>query len=512
MISTSATYTPYADVRHCGISVSFELIDVDAANKATATTNSPGKLSQIKQTHDRNENMSAKYALLEKDYWALDGTFDLLPRDISTLQTGWWSSVISNTDGAFTTNPALAFSWPDNQSSVGYTICFDEATGDYASKFIVRVRDAAGKLINERTIENNSPRCVVDMPTEGYRSVSFVFLSTSKPRRRVRVAEVLFGIVQHFTEANTESATLENSFSPDSSSLPSSELTLVIDNADAAWNMANPKGIYAYLQQSQPLDIHFTINGEAVYMGRYYFTSASAEDESMTAKITAHDKLYWLDGAKYHGGSSGAWTLGDAIADVLAASGVDIPIKMPETLAARQVGRSLPKDCSCRDAIRLLAQAACSACRMDRTGTLIFFDPLEESTISDTLDYNNMAAMPQIAVAEKVNKLELLARNDYDPDSADLTYIVSAVASGESPRAAFCENAVTVDGKAVALWLLTLRQRRLTYRVQERGNPARDIADTVRVSDAYGGVRPAVVLRQSFAFDGGLSCETELGG
>ena len=53
-------------------------------------------------------------------------------------------------------------------------------------------------------------------------------------------------------------------------------------------------------------------------------------------------------------------------------------------------------------------------------------------------------------------------------------------------------------------------KRRISYSVTERGNPAREIGDSVIVYDAYGGTRKAVVTKQSFNFDGGLSCDTEV--
>lgn len=462
--------------------------------------------------------------LLQNTQVRLDGSFILPEEDLNNMQTGWWSDIISKEDSGFDIPPTLSFLWNENQTSVGFTLCFDDTAGMYASLFRICAYDIFGNLIQERLVANDSVRCIVDMPTENYRYLVIEFLRTSEPFRRVRITEVLFGIVQHFNRENTASAAIEYGFSPDAESLPSSELTLVIDNSDAVWNMVNPKGIYAYLQESQPLDVWLHIGEkkkvvdledetQKIYMGRYYFTRAWAEDDSMTAKIIAHDKIYRLEGKKYRNGGIGQWTLSQAISTVLEYSGTGLPYEIPDEIGSRLVGRNLPKDCTCREAVRLLTQAACSACYVDRNGILVFFDPLIDRTHVDTIDYNNISAMPKITVAGKVNSVELSVRNEYAEGSPEIIYIASDIGIDETEQAVSISNPVSVSGELVASFLLEMMQRRLSYQVHERGNPAREIADVTIIYDAYGENRPTVITRQQFYFDGGLRCETEaLGG
>ena len=282
MIPMPETYLPYADIRRCGLQVTFEMVDVDAAETAEVAVSNACEMAQITQTHDRTEHPSCRYASLEQDYWRLDGSF-LLPEQekLPLQQTGWWSDRISGADGVFDTPPILRFSWNADQSSAGFTVCFDTAGEQYVSRFRLCAYDADGVLLKDVLVENIADRCELDVPVEHYRTITLEFLQTHAPFRRVRVTEVIFGLIKRFTQENTLSATLDYSFSPIGESLPTNELTLTIDNSDASWNMANPKGVYAYLQQTQPLDISLTIGEDSVYMGRFYFTTASAgEDHS----------------------------------------------------------------------------------------------------------------------------------------------------------------------------------------------------------------------------------------
>ena len=126
MQSTSAAFAPYADARKCDIRVSFRLIDNDAYSDATATAAQYNTdISQLSQTHDLTEGMSAKYATLETYGWPLDGSCAIMPDSVSGIQTGLWS-VASGADGTFTTNPSLTFSFTEDHSSVGFTVIFDD--------------------------------------------------------------------------------------------------------------------------------------------------------------------------------------------------------------------------------------------------------------------------------------------------------------------------------------------------------------------------------------------------
>ena len=67
----------------------------------------------------------------------------------------------------------------------------------------------------------------------------------------------------------------------------------------------------------------------------------------------------------------------------------------------------------------------------------------------------------------------------------------------------------TSMGQAVADWILSRCQNRITYHTDERGNPAVALTDTVKIYDYFGVNRNAVVVRQSFGYDGGLSVQSE---
>lgn len=512
MITMPALYNPYAAARKCSMNIVFELIDISAAETAVPSATDECIISKLEQTHNRQTEVSKKYATLENDYWMLDGTF-LLP-DENTIQeeeTGWWSDQLSSSTGSFSSPPALEFEWDTNHSSAGFVIYFDGASNEYAKRLRVRAYNSEGRQIKSKIVTAASCICEVDMAVENYRKISIEVLNTSKPFRRARISEVVFGFVKTFDNTNIISSTLDYSLSDTAESLPTSELTLTIDNSDAAWNMGNPKGIYAYLQQTQPLDVSIDIDGHSFSMGRFYFTKASAEDNAMTAKITANDKIYWLDKAKFYGGSDGEWTLEQAINNVIATSEIDMEISLPQALKTRLVRAALPADCTCRSAIQLLAQSACCTCYIARDGKLTFFDTLEYEWCGEELSLDRVMSNPKITVSEEINTVDLTVANPYVEGSDDKHYQTSCRVTGEPIKTESFENCTVNDGNAVSEWLLNILRRRLLYNVEERGNPALLLTDYVQVDDAYenGGFNDVMITRQKFSFDGSLKCELE---
>ena len=195
------------------------------------------------------------------------------------------------------------------------------------------------------------------------------------------------------------------------------------------------------------------------------------------------------------------------MAAVIDYSGIALNRSIPSDIASRTVSGAIPEDTSCREVIRLLAQAARCVCYINRDGVLVFFDPLVNKTTVDTLSFNNMAAMPKITVAEKINMVELTVRRGDD----EFVYYASDIGVDEPVRVAPYANPLVLaaSGNATAAWLLAVRKRRFSYKLQERGNPARDISDFVTVHDPYGGIRTAAVTRHKLDFDGGLKGETD---
>jgi len=509
MQTTSATFAPYADARWADLQVQFRLVDNTAATDATPSA-TEADISQLAQTHDGIESMSARYATLETGGWPLDGTMEIMPNDTSGLQMGFWS-VISGSDGIFTIPPTLTFTFVENHSSIGFTVIFDDKADWYPKEFIISAYDVSDVLLGTQTVECTSARQIVEMPVENYRKVVLQFTKTRVAHQRVRVSEIIFGIVQYFDKSNIAGGSLLYELSPTADNLPSNELTITIDNSDRKYNMINPNGVYAYLQQSQPLDIELGVGVskygiEYVNMGCFYFTESRAEDNAMTAEITAHDRFYSLDRSICRIGTTGTWTVSEAVAAVIADSGLPITTAIPSDIGLRTVNKCIPADTMHREALRLIAQAAMCTCYFNRDDELVFAE-IATGTPVDTLHNDNMSTVAKITVSERINTVELTVQDKYA--DTETVYTAANVGASETIQVWAVDNSLAYDGNSVAAWLLAMAQHRLVYEMHERGNPAREIMDTVTVYDAYGENRDAVITKEQYDFGDGLTAYTK---
>jgi len=501
MQSVSSAYNAYPDARKNEVKATFRFVDTSAADDATASATEYDSASQLAQTHDGIETMT-KYATLETNGWPLDGTAAILPDNVTGIETGFWSN-ISGAGRTFGTAPTLIFEFSANHSSVGFTAVFD--SGTHPTRFTIAAYDSVGALISTADVVCTSDSEPVSIPTTNYRKIVLAFTETQQPYQRIRLTEVVFGLVKNYDKHNSKEASVLYEISPIAENLPSNELVIVVDNSDRSYNMVNPSGLYSYLQQSQPIDVTLGVGfptPEHVNMGRFYYTKSVSKDSSLTAQITANDRFYALGKSTCRIGTTGTWTVSEAVAAIIADSGMSITVSIPANVASRTVNKCIPATATHREALRLVAQAGRSTCYFDRDDVLAFVE-MATGTPTDTLDNDNMSEVAELTVLDRINYVEITATDEYT-DIKNI-YTADGIVAGETAQTLSITNPLVYDGASVAAWLLSMSQHRLRYTVYERGNPAREITDTATVYDAYGENADAVIIKEEYKYDGSLS-------
>ena len=502
MVETPASYSPYSSTRQVELSFTFGVIAPDAAELAQPSSSEQSIVSQISQTVDGIEHMSGKYTSLETNMWILDSTMELYPGS----QVGWQSALISDNDKAFASNPWLEFNFAENQDSYGFTLIFDKTQPDNYPKHIVTTTyNADNAQISTITTQPNNYMHIINLPTQDYRRVHFEFTDTNIPNRRVRICGVKFGIEYAYNKTNIKSVKVRQSVNPWAENLASAEIEATIDNSDRLYNIINPDGLYAYLQDGQYMEWQMTINGEPINMGRSYFTNSESTDGGLTASITFNDHLFVLDDIPYNGGTTGTWTLAAAISDILTASGTGITAVFDGSLGSTIIRRCIPQNTSTREALRLCAQAAMCTCFIDRQNILHFFAPDVAVASGEEWTRDVQQEDAQVKVGELYNVVQLTVNNEYS-SSSELVYTAKNVAADDFERIYEVSNPLVNDGNAVSQWILEWIQRRVSYEVTTRGNPALDLLDTVQIDDIYGINGNAILTQLDYTYDGGLEC------
>lgn len=503
MIKTSDTYNPYTPVRHVGIKIRYGVEDMMAAKNASATAGETGRLDRLSQTIDGEGEIDGKYATLEPCEWGLDGSFVVLPDDIANVQTGWWGGALSGADGVFTSPPWVRYDFSVAVSTIGWTLDFDHVGGQYATAVRATVYDADGGVVRIETFFATGATLYMPCQIADYYGVKFEFLSTSEPFRWVRLVEVTFGLVEVLDSSTIESAKISYGVDLVSDTIPSRELEFSFDNSDKKYNLLDPSGIYEYLQEGQRIQAALGINGEYVDMGSFYFTSARASDNILVPTIQANDLIWALDREVFRGGDGAEMALRDAVAAVISRS--DLSIQYGDGVGDRTVVMAVPDGASRREALRLLAQAAMCTVWIGRNETIHIADLSAAPLAVDTITENELYDYTGVSVTEKVDRVEVIVENTYIKDGGKTVY-----SAGEGDRLVKVENCCVAPsaGGAVADWYLAHMQRRKKYGVRDRGNPAREIGDTVVIHDVYGNHGKAIVTELDFDFSAGISCET----
>ena len=506
MIPMPETYQPYADGRRVDFGFSFGVVAVDAAELARPSSSAQYLESQIEQTHDGIEEASGKYTTLEHNMWVLDGTMELYPDDLQDVQTGWISEAISGEDGVYTDDVHLTFDFSEPQDSYGLTFVFDERLSDnLPAEMKIIFYDSSGGVLLEKIGTPTVFYYWIDAPVQGYSSVRIDFLSTKIPGRRIRVLEVIFGIITEYNRRTIVNASDQQSIDLLSESLPSAQVTVKIDNQDRRYNLLNPQSIYAYLQSGQYINYWYVIGGQRIDAGIRYFYTAESDDDGMTASITFNDRLIFLEDIIFNGGASGTWDLQEAVTAILTAASIDTTPVFDDSLGAVVIRKCIPQDTDCREALRLCAQAAMCVCYIDKNDAPHFSRPVLKDIPDEQLTRHRIKNDPKVVIGDRYNAVTIRRTDSYTEGAEEETYTLSVAEKGDIVLTKEISNDLVNDMAAWAEWALPWIQRRISLDIDYRGNPALEIGDTVQVFDSFGVNGMSLIESHDLSFNGGLS-------
>lgn len=513
MRETERNYNPFPIVRDVDFKISFSVMDTNAKKDTTIIDASDtGILGGARQTVNEITVPDGKYADLEDKLWSLDGTYEILPNSAANTETGLWSNAISDENGNFASPPVIRYTFADKLSTLGWTLHFDSKANQYASKVRITAYGSDGVTVIDTGIyENSEPVMSVQHYVGDYYAVEFEFFSTSEPLRRLRLVEVDFGLTKAYDRNSLGSARIIYGADILSRSLPTRELVFSFDNSDKQYNLLNPDGVYQYLQDGQLITAEISIGGKAVDMGQFYFTKADVSKSGIVPEITAHDRIYKLDGTTFEGGGGAAMTLSEAISTILA--DYDIPVSYEGGAENVTVTLSTPKETTIRECIRMLAQAAMCTVYIDRDGVMRFCRLEIKETEDGSITADELYDYSGVSIADRIDGVTLNVSSDYslDEDGRPIRHQFTAgnVSVGASTQSFRNPCVAPENGASVAAWLLSGLQRRKNYAVKNRCDPAVEIGDTLRIDDIFGNRETAVVTGIEIDYDGTLSAVTK---
>lgn len=478
--------------------------------------------SNLEQIHDKVFGNPTKYATLERDRWALDGTWDLLPDDPTQTvgQMGYIGNVLSGEDGTFATPPWVELRFSGVSVLQACSVYFPgNAYDGVPEDFTVEVKQG-GTAYHTRTYTGNTASSV---SLEGFTvnnpdAIRVTVAKWSRPSRRMRVVEIVPGVYETWDGGMIAEFSVKQQGNVAATALPYGTCTLKIDNLSRRFEPRSKNGIFQSIEERQGIDVSLGVrlaDGTDEYkrLGIFYQFSGGwrTGDNGLTMQWNLADIIGLLANREFLAPSTLPTTLGGWIGALAAQLGVNFKDRWhvdPDYTALPVTVRTAEdvQGKKCGDILRWVCQATGTWPRADASTGELTAEPLWSEGNRVTLD--NLNSYPTMKANGDVAAL-IFTLND----GADTKYIVSGNATSSSETVSIDNPFIKTEVQALAAARLILS----TYGgnvldLTGRGDPSSEIGDVETVWLDESQAITARLTMQTFQFSGGVmqGCQSQL--
>lgn len=478
--------------------------------------------SKPEQLHDKFFGNPAKYATLERDRWALDGTWDLLPDDPTQTagQMGYIGNVLSGADGTFSTPPWVELQFSGVSVLQACSVYFPGNDYDgLPEDFTVEVKQG-GTAYHTRTYTGNTASSV---SLEGFTvnnpdAIRVTVTKWSRPGRRMRVVEIVPGVYEGWDGGMIAEFNVKQQGNIAATALPYGTCTLKIDNLSRRFEPRSKNGIFQSIEERQGIDISLGVrlaDGTDEYkrLGIFYQYSGGWKtgDNGLTMQWNLVDIIGLLANREFLAPATLPTTLGGWIGALAAQLGVNFQDRWhvdPNYTALPVTVRTADdlQGKSCGDILRWVCQATGTWPRADASTGDLTAEPLWSEGNKVTLD--NLNGYPVMKANGDVAAL-IFTLND----GSDTKFIVSGNATSSSETVSIDNPFIKTQAQALAAARLILS----TYGgnvldLTGRGDPSSEIGDVETVWLDESSATTARLTMQTFQFSNGVmqGCQSQL--
>lgn len=478
--------------------------------------------SKMEQLHDKVFDNPTKYATLERDRWALDGTWDLLPDDPTQTagQVGYIGNVLSGADGTFPTPPWVEMQFSGVSVLQACSVYFPGNDYDgLPENFTVEVKQG-GTAYHTRTYTGNTAASVA---LEGFTvnnpdAIRVTVTKWSRPSRRMRVVEIVPGVYEEWDGGMIAEFNVKQQGNIAATALPYGTCTLKIDNLSRRFEPRSKNGIFQSIEERQGIDVSLGVrlaDGTDEYkrLGIFYQYSGGwrTGDNGLTMQWNLVDIIGLLANREFLAPATLPTTLGGWIGALAAQLGVNFQDRWhvdPNYTALPVTVRTADdlQGKSCGDILRWVCQATGTWPRADASTGDLTAEPLWSEGNKVTLD--NLNGYPVIKANGDVAAL-IFTLND----GSGAKYIVSGNATSSSETVSIDNPFIKTQAQALAAARLILS----TYGgnvldLTGRGDPSSEIGDVETVWLNESQATTARLTMQTFQFSGGVmqGCQSQL--
>lgn len=234
------------------LKVNFNIIDPDT--NPDLSTNDEEIYSDLQKIKNATITQTKNYATLEKNFWLLNDSQPIYGSE--EIEQTYISSFMSNESGYFNEEACLILESDIYLTTLGLSMVFDSINENYAKKINIKAYRDDNIIMDKDYILNSYKDRVIFADNEElvrWNRIEIYFIESSLPYRRIRVNQLLFGIMETYTDDDILSAESKEKTTMINSELPTHTFKFTINNMDKLFNPDNPEGWYRYILQQQPI-------------------------------------------------------------------------------------------------------------------------------------------------------------------------------------------------------------------------------------------------------------------
>ncbi len=500
------------DVRHMVLKAQLEIVDPDIAFGSGGGSGA-APWSKAEQLHNKELTLDSRYATLEPGRWMLDGTFRLIPDDPKALtgEIGYVGDVLSGPDGRFA-SPVWAevtFSSVSILQACSVYFSTDPVDG-IPEEFTVEVRSGDTAVYTKPYTGNTAASVSLDgFTVYDPTSIRVTVSRWSLPGRRLRVAEIIPGLYEEWTDDILASIDIQMRGNFACLAIPYGTCTLRMDNIDRRFEPRSKSGIFQSIEERQAIPVAIGAETEAgvVYqrVGVFYQANGGWKtgDNAMTMQWDLVDIVGLLADREFQAPAVLPTTLSGWMAALAGQLGTNFAKKYhvdPDYAGAAATvnDKADVEGKKCGDILRWVCMATGTWPRADAETGDLTAEPLWSA--GNKLDLDNMTVYP---VMKANDDLAVLTFQLFDSAKTVVNISGNATSSSKTLTVANPFLHTAAQAQTAARQILS-QYGGIRLETTGRGDPASEIGDVDTVwldeSSATTGRR----MEQSFSFSGGV--------
>ncbi len=494
------------------VKITYSVTEPGAQSDASISTTGETSFSNPPSVLEEFLRNGVKVATGEKNFSILDGSVFLPDLVMGLMNAGYVSeSCISETNHPTVT---LSFSKTHDFELPGIMISWSTSFNEWATSFKL-VAYSGNSVISEKTvIDNNSVTSDVDWPISGYDSISIQVLSWCVPDRRARIDQIRLGRFAIFDKDKIVSYKQESSRDPISGQLPNDNITFSVDNSSQEWNPFNPKGLYKYLYEQQPITVEYgmDVNGSVEWIagGKFFLSEWNVTSNGIIASFSARDGIGLLMSTAYTGRMYGTlYEMAYDALEFLKEDALSFSISSELKNFRTDITKQNKSDYKNSDILQMVANAAGMTIYQNRYGT-IFIDRIPEiSTASERLageiSIVNNFSWPEITFSKPIKAVSctINVSTGNGNEKVSKTYSYPEQVSGNGITQTVSNPVISESVLSQEKNILTEAYKILSVRkkvsLDYRASPHFDALDFVRIHHQFG--LSSILLTTKFIYE-----------